>query len=140
MTGHAFHDHSSNLVQFLIYAYSLESFLYPALNDAWRNKDISKAATLGPFAAAIGEVIVGVKMNVKRGLTKPDPSRSTSLYRGGALTNKEIGKFEAMKGKLIHNCGLMSATSDKDLALKASLAMMTLHDINQTSNSCSNCS
>ena len=71
-------------------------------------------------------------MNEKRGFTTPDPSRSSSLYRGGALTNKELGKFEAMKGKLIHNCGLMSATLDKDLALKASFAMMTLHDINKS--------
>lgn len=52
------HDPSANITQLILYIFSLETFVYKVVVEATRNKDMSKAKTLGPFARVLSEIIL----------------------------------------------------------------------------------
>ena len=52
-----FFDANSNICKTILYVYSMETFVYKTLNSSSRNKDASKIATLGPFAAAMSFIL-----------------------------------------------------------------------------------
>lgn len=56
-------DH--NITKHLIYIYTMESFLYPELNKACRNKDKVMIKYFGPFASAFGFIIHSANQNCK---------------------------------------------------------------------------
>lgn len=44
----------------LIYMYSMETFIQSEINRATRNQDIIAVESLGPFAAALNQIVVGL--------------------------------------------------------------------------------
>ena len=50
-------DPKNPLVVFILYAYSLETFLYSVLNRALMENDSKKIKTLGPFAKVLGKIL-----------------------------------------------------------------------------------
>ena len=52
-------DPTSSVVGLLINIYQIENFCYSELNRSSRFKDTSKVKTLGPWAAALYQIIAG---------------------------------------------------------------------------------
>jgi len=50
-------DPSAEIVSGMLYIYSMETFIYSALNTATRDHDFSKIMTLGPMAYTLGEIV-----------------------------------------------------------------------------------
>ena len=50
-------DPDNPIVRTIMYLYSLEPPFYRVLNRACREKDVSKIELVGPFAAALGEIV-----------------------------------------------------------------------------------
>jgi hypothetical protein len=55
-------------VKAILFIYSLESFLFKRLNEAYREKDASSIETLGPYSVALTMVINEVQQNRKDSL------------------------------------------------------------------------
>ena len=47
---------NSNIIKFIIFIYSMETFIPKVFNKAEREKDSSKVLSLGPFANILSEV------------------------------------------------------------------------------------
>jgi len=52
---------SHKITQFLLYIHSLESFLFPALKKASKEKDESRIMTLGPYSFALSFILANLK-------------------------------------------------------------------------------
>ena len=77
-------DPSKVIVQFIMYVYNMDSFVYTLMNLANRTLDTSKADTLGPFAKIFGQIIANLAHN---NIQVPFSSENTiDLYRGVILT------------------------------------------------------
>jgi len=76
------------IVQTIMYIYSLEPPFYRALNRACRDKDLSRLDVLGPFAAALGEIVR--RQDAKRADKKTE---NFTVYRGLSLPQSDILGF-----------------------------------------------
>ena len=47
----------ADIVCALLYIYTMETFVYSTLNTATRDHDSTKIFTLGPIAAALGQIV-----------------------------------------------------------------------------------
>lgn len=75
-------DSKHPITQTVMYLYSLEPPFYRHINRACREKDMNKIDKVGPFAAALGEIVRNqdpfredrqqAEFKVYRGLTLPD--------------------------------------------------------------------
>ena len=57
LTWETLDDPKADIVCGLLYVYSMETFVYSTLNTATRDHDSTKIMTLGPMAAALGEIV-----------------------------------------------------------------------------------
>ena len=57
LTPEILSDPTQQFVKTIIYIYSMQSFLFGAMNKASRDKDISKIKYFGPLAAALSFII-----------------------------------------------------------------------------------
>jgi len=73
----------------IIYLYTMESFIYPKLNEACREKDTSLIEFFGPIAAALGWIIHCANLKSE---TKLKGTRL--LYRGIRLKENEVNLFQ----------------------------------------------
>ena len=76
----------------------MENFAIYELNRASRFKDESKLVTLGPWAKALGLIIVGAQSS-RKDLSKYDHNKQQDLYRGGGMTADEIEQYQKRLGK-----------------------------------------
>ena len=77
------------IVQNLLYMYTMETWLYHALNQAGRTKDESKIMMLGPYAWALTFILKGGEVLGRK--DDPERIRRTNpkiLYRGLKLTQE----------------------------------------------------
>ena len=63
LTPQILSDPNSKDTRHILYLYSMESFIYPELNRASREKDETKIKFYGPFAAALSYIIYHANMN-----------------------------------------------------------------------------
>ena len=78
LTADILSDPDNKITKHILYLYSMESFIYPELNRASREKDESKIKYYGAYAAALSYIIYTANSNRKvRFLTG-----TTLLYRG----------------------------------------------------------
>ena len=68
-----------------MYLYSMEPPFYKHLNKACRDKDISKIDNLGPFAAALGEIVRN-----QDAFREDKQTSNFKVYRGLSLPDDEI--------------------------------------------------
>ena len=82
-----FCDPFSKVTKGILYIYAMETFIYFALNEATRNFDKTKIATLGPFALALGRIIWGAENKSGRNKDKNaiTGEEITTLYKGMKL-------------------------------------------------------
>lgn len=78
-------DPQNAVTKHLLYLYSMESFIYPELNRASREKDRSKIKYYGAFAAALSYIIYFANKNRREDKLKG----TTKLYRGLQLHIEE---------------------------------------------------
>ena len=69
---------NSPITTYILYLYSMETFIYTELNKACREKDLSKIKYFGAFAAALSYIIYFANCN--RGNSKM--KGTNTLYRG----------------------------------------------------------
>ena len=75
----------------------MENFAIYELNRASRFKDESKLVTLGPWAYALGKIIIHAQRN-RKDLSKYDHNKQQDLYRGGGMTADEIEEYQKRIG------------------------------------------
>ena len=90
----------------------MENYCYRELNNASRFKDVSKIKTLGPYAAAMSQIIVNAQQNRKDIDTAKyagniDKTKHCNLYRGGGMKVEEIKEFQDAAGKEIEDGGVI---------------------------------
>jgi len=98
----------------ILFIYSMETFVYSALNTATRTQDETKVLTLGPLAQALTQILMGAEQHRKADPESFVPNTYTSLYRGLKLTKEQIREYLNLKGKLINLCGFNSTSLDKE--------------------------
>ena len=95
---------TSNIARHILYLYSMESFIYPELNKASREKDQSKIQFYGAFAAALSYIIYSANPNrVSQKL-----EGTTTLFRGLKLKPDELDHYN--EGFKIHLIGYTSTS------------------------------
>ena len=102
---HAFTKH-------LVYLYSMESFIYPDMNRACREKDESKIQFYGAFAAALSFIIYFANKNRKN----EKLHGNTKLYRGLKLSMEEVEAYRL--GRRVSLVGYQSTSKSLDIAIR----------------------
>ena len=82
-------DPYCTLVNFIMYLYNSESFIYQDLNRASRSQDTSKADTLGPFSKIFGSIVAGIS-NKRADILPFSPENRIEFYRGALLTHSQV--------------------------------------------------
>ena len=98
----------------ILFIYSMETFVYSALNTATRTQDESKVLTLGPLAQALTQILMGAEQHRASDPESFVPGTYTSLYRGLKLTKDQVGEYKQHNGKLINLCGFNSTSLDRE--------------------------
>ena len=100
----------SDIVCAMLYIYSMETFIYSAVNSATRDHDESKIQSLGPLACALAIIL---SFGEKR---RPIDSESlprdkfTDLYRGLNLPADVIQQYKNLKGNSFCMGGFISTS------------------------------
>ena len=103
---------SHNVVTYLIYLYSMESFIYDEMNRCCRNKDINQIKHFGAFAAALSYIIDNANKNRIAKLDfGPALKGTTLLYRGIKIHESEIDSAYP-EGNKINLVGYTSTSRD----------------------------
>lgn len=79
------HDPENDIVKFILYVQSMETFITSSLNTASNTGDISKADNIGPYAMVLGEILWKVANNCKPLISEENP---LDLYRCTILSQK----------------------------------------------------
>ena len=80
-------DHK--ITKYIIYLYSMESFIYTDMNKASREKDKTKIKFYGAFAAALSYIIYFANQNRKINKLQ----KLTKLYRGINMSAAEVNNL-----------------------------------------------
>lgn len=104
-------DPNHKFVKTLLYIYSMESFVFSAMNKASRQKDVSKIEFYGPLASALG-FIVHCSNQKQIGFKE-----EFLVYRGLKLSPEEL-KEKYKIGNTIHLSGFTSSTLERETAVK----------------------
>lgn len=78
------------ITKHLIYLYTMESFIYPGLNKACRDKDVQMIRYFGPLASVLGYIIHSANHNQSKDCRLEG---ERTLYRGIKLLQSEINSF-----------------------------------------------
>ena len=98
------------ITKHILYLYSMESFIYPELNRASRDKDTSKIKYYGAFAASLSYIIYSANKN----RTNDMLAGATELYRGLTLTEEEIDQY--VPSEKLHLLGYISTSKQFKVA------------------------
>ena len=76
----------------------MENYCYRELNNASRFKDVTKVKTLGPFAAAMFEIIASAQefrkdIDTAKYAGNYEKKEYCNLYRGAGMKLEEIKEF-----------------------------------------------
>jgi hypothetical protein len=94
----------------------MENFCFSVLNRSSRFKDKTKVPTLGPWAAALFQIITYTqKKRTDIDITKYN--KNCDLYRGGGMTLAEIKDYKDNTGKWITLFGYTSCSLKKNTAM-----------------------
>jgi len=96
-----------------ILLYTLETWLYPALNKASRDKDQSKILTLGPFACALYWALTTAEE--AKPLSK-EMSLPFVVHRGLSLNQETLDDYKAIVGKPFNLAGNQSTSVSESVA------------------------
>ena len=112
-------DPENNLVRLILYIYSLDSFLFSAVDYALKSGDMSKTSTLGPYAKILGSALRSASER-RKDLVPFGPHFKVSLYRGGLLSEPQIEEYRKIVDKkdFVQLIGHVSATTNKETALE----------------------
>ena len=108
---------NKEVTQNILYIFSLETFLYKAINAASKQQDESKIETLGPFARVLSWIVLAAEKNKTYDIEVLPNTKFTKLYRATTLHESQVDEFEDMKGTRITLTGFISAVRDQDYAL-----------------------
>ena len=97
---------------YILYLYSMESFIYSELNKACREKDTSKIKYYGAYAAALSYIIYFANSNRKNHKMQG----TTVLYRGLQMHPCEVEKFA--RGFITYLVGYTSTSQNLATAVK----------------------
>lgn len=75
----------NKLVRLIIYIFSMDTFLFTAVNYAIKHQDMSKTSSLGPYAKILGSALRDASER-RKDLIPFGPPNKVSLYRGGLLS------------------------------------------------------
>ena len=100
-------DPNHKITRHLLYIYSMETFIYPELNKASREKDKSKIQFYGAYAAALSYIIYSANRN--RDLNSDRLTGTTVLYRGLSLARSQLETLYQV-GSSIHLAGYTSTS------------------------------
>ena len=59
-------DANNQVTKAIMYLYSMETFIYTAINRASRNQDETKVRTLGPYAVLLAQIVYGAEEKRER--------------------------------------------------------------------------
>lgn len=103
-------DPAHPVTTYILYLYSMETFIYSELNRACREKDASKIKYYGAFAAALSYIIHFANSN----RSKQKLSGTNMLYRGLSMKRCEIDRF--VEGQITNLIGYTSTSEQIDIA------------------------
>ena len=102
LTEEILKDPTHPVPSLLTYLYTLDLFLFQELNKGSKEGDMAKVDTLGPYAAAFGEVITYAAMkrtdldtNLKQKIEKD----GILLYRGTGLKPVQLKEYQDLVGE-----------------------------------------
>jgi hypothetical protein len=72
------------VTKYILNLYTIESFLYKAVNEASRTGDETKVESLGPYSHCLDTIVASAQMN--REDLSVEKFAEILLYRGAALT------------------------------------------------------
>ena len=112
-------DPNHKVTRHLLYLYSMETFIYPELNRASREKDKSKIKFYGAYAAALSHIIQSANSN--RHLDGDRLRGTTVLYRGLSLGRNQLQALYK-PGDTIHLIGYTSTSLSAKVALNFAMS------------------
>ena len=112
-------DPTHKITRHLLYLYSMETFIYPELNKASREKDKSKIKFYGAYAAALSYIIQSANKN--RDLNGDRLTGTTVLFRGLSLERKQL-ETQYKPGATVHLVGYTSTSLSAGIALNFAMS------------------
>jgi len=94
LTAEILRDPTHPVVVLLNYCYTMDGFTFRVLNQSSRVKDFSKVPTMGPYSAALSQIIAFAQQH-RTDITLSEFSKCW-LFRGTGLTVPEIEEFRVL--------------------------------------------
>lgn len=88
----------NKFVRLIIYIFSMDTFLFSAVNYAIKFRDMIKTSTLGPYAKILGSALRDASER-RKDLLPYGPPNKISLYRGGLLSEPQLGEYKNIVDK-----------------------------------------
>ena len=116
----------NKLVRLILYIFSLDSFIFAAVNFAIRFQNLSKISTLGPYAKILGSALRDASER-RKDLIPFGPPNKVSLFRGGLLSGFQFGEYRGIvdSKQYVQLIGHISATTNQETALEHVLGKAT---------------
>ncbi|CAF4969451.1 unnamed protein product [Rotaria sp. Silwood1] len=93
----------TNLFQIVVKLYTNDSFLYPEMNKALREKDFSKLSTFGPYVYLLHQLLIESSLMVY----------NTTVYRGALLSAEMIEQYKSSEGEIAKWLGFSSTSRNR---------------------------
>ena len=116
LSTEALHDPGNKIAQGVLFLHSLETFLPTALNKAIRQKDECRVRTLGPYAVALRQVVLGAEAGKGRAADAATCWRPVMLYQRDLSDYLHLWKARKERA-FVRNMGFFSALSSEEAAL-----------------------
>ena len=90
---------NSAIVKFILYIFSMETFLKDEILRAQSIGEIQKSETLGPYTLVLNQIFAASPRNRKDIDVRKYSIPGVDLYRAGSLTDSQINEYENLIGQ-----------------------------------------
>ena len=92
-------DPEHPLTQLILWIYTIEGFIYSAMNTASRNGDESRIPTLGPYSLVLN-FILNYSPHKRSSSIRKQFEEGCTLFRGTGMALSLFNEFKQLKGKI----------------------------------------
>lgn len=90
------------LTQFILYIFSMDTFINSSMNEASRQCDETKVMTLGPYSLVLGLILNNIASRFRKDIPADLKNKieweGILLYRGSGLTKMQIDEYKQLIG------------------------------------------